>query len=445
LIPLSKVCDAADWFEPDVLDVIQRELGELPRFHRKQWEFAMVFRALKRLGLLTPSGVGLSMGGGRELLLYAVARHVRELVVTDLYDPHTTWAEARTDDPDRFIKEGKPFPVDDARLRALRMDMRQLEFPDETFDFAYSACAVEHIGEWADFLRHLGEVHRVLKPGGVYVFTTELHYGRETIEHPNNYVFSPDYLAELFAASRFTPGQDCPCAIAPHRANMPLPENLAGFYALEGDGMAARFKAELPHVQLLRGQFPHSSALFVLTRAPDGRRDSQGIGFPGLESSRDFLAAGIGEYRTWIESSSLSIDPLGYLPGRYSRFVEGEREPVTASDATDPTVFHSEYLWLGSGRRSFRARLEPARGRALGGSVEVRVHRYRTLGRIDVDCSASAVIQLAGQDGRPLSGELSLDVDPEYCYAFLGHMREGDARFQKVRIDSTPAKRELAK
>ena len=440
MIPLSKVCDAADWFDADVLGVIQRELRELPRFHRKQWEFGMLFRALDSLGRLRPDGAGLSMGGGRELLLYAVARRVRQLVVTDLYDPRTTWTEARTDDPDRFVRQGKPFPVDDARLRALRMDMRQLEFPDQSFDFAYSACAVEHIGEWADFLQHLREVHRVLKPGGVYAFTTELHYGPETIEHPNNYVFSSDYLAELCAASPLACGPDCPSSLTPHRANMPLPENLAGFCAPEGDGMAERFKAELPHVQLLRGQLPHASALLILRRAsePAGHRR---IAFPGLGRAREFLAAGIAEYRDWVEGSRLRIDPLGFLPGRCSRFVEGGPPSITASHATDPTVFHSEYLWLGSGRRSFRARLEPAAGPGGPGSLELRVHRYRTLGRVEVDCAASAAVPLSGQAAGPLDAKLSLEVDPEFCYAFLAHLRDGDARFRSLRIESAPAGR----
>jgi SAM-dependent methyltransferase len=438
LIPLGKVCDAADWFDPQVLAVIQGELGELPRFHRKQWEFAMLFRALETLGRLRPDSVGLSLGGGRELLLYAVARHVRQLVVTDLYDPHTTWAEARTDDPDRFVKQGKPFPVDDARLRALRMDMRQLEFPDQSFDFAYSACAVEHIGEWPDFLRHLSEVHRVLKPGGVYAFTTELHYGPETIEHPNNYVFSASYLAELCAASPLDVAADCPAALTPHRANLPLPENLAAIYAPEQDALADRLKGELPHVQLLRGGLPHASALLILTR-PAGPAGARRMAFPGIEAARGFLAAGIQEYRGWVESSRLRIDPLGFLPGRHSRFLEGGPPSITARDAADATVFHSEYLWLGSGLRRFRARLEPAAGAGGRGSLELRVHRYRTLGRVDVDCPASAAVPLTRQAAGPLDAELSLEVDPEFCYALLAHMREGDARFRAVSVESSPA------
>jgi hypothetical protein len=44
---LSKVCDVADWFDPEVQNVIQKELREPMRLHRKQWEFAMIFLTLE--------------------------------------------------------------------------------------------------------------------------------------------------------------------------------------------------------------------------------------------------------------------------------------------------------------------------------------------------------------------------------------------------------------
>src|SRR5512135_1736049 len=102
---MSKMCDAADWFRPELLEIITNELREVPRFHRKQWESAMIFLALRRLGKLRPANTGLSMGGGKELILYALAPHVRQLVVTDLYDMQTDWDCAKTDDPDTFIRK----------------------------------------------------------------------------------------------------------------------------------------------------------------------------------------------------------------------------------------------------------------------------------------------------------------------------------------------------
>lgn len=432
---LSKVCDAADWFVPEVAEIVRDELRETPRFHRKQWEFAMIFRALRRERALGPERRGLSMGGGRELLLYAIANHVRQLVVTDLYDAHTSWAEARTADPHAYLMEALPFPVEAGRLRALRMDMRSLEFPDQSFDFAYSACAFEHIGEWADFVRHLREVHRVLRPSGVYAFTTEFHYGPETIEHPGNFVFSGGYLNELFAESPLVPEPVCDSSLAPHRANLPLPENLCDLRILPGDHLAARLSAELPHVQLLRGHLPHASALFVLRKEDAASKEA--VVFPGLEASRNFLAQGAEEYRRWVENSRFGLDSLGYLPGRSSPYVGGGGHAPDAG--TDPTVFHTEYLWLGGGRRSFAVALYPW----LGGrppteaELELRVHRYATLSRIEVDCPARAVLRCEGT--RPARGEITIDTDPGYCYAFLAHRRAGEALFREVEASTFPS------
>jgi len=66
MINLSKLCDAADWFDSEFQQVVKHELKEFPRFHRKQWEFAMIFLALRKLGYLNEESTGLSMGGGNE-------------------------------------------------------------------------------------------------------------------------------------------------------------------------------------------------------------------------------------------------------------------------------------------------------------------------------------------------------------------------------------------
>ena len=428
--PLSKVCDAADWFDPAMLRLIREELEELPRFHRKQWEFALILRALAELGLLSDDRVGLSMGGGRERLLYAVARRVGRLVVTDLYDPKTTWESARTGDPGRFVMEGKPFPVDDARLTALRMDMRSLDFPDECFDFCYSACAIEHIGVREDFLRHLNEAYRVLKDRGVYVLTTEFHYGPEVIEHPQNFLFSADYLRDLLMATDFTPEPEFDARIAPHKANFPVPPDLEAL-CLADDGQLSNFLLrEFTHVQLLRGGHAHSSASLLLRKDTRARRGAQ-FRVIGLERSRDFLAAGIAEYRSRVERSRLRLNPLAFLPGGVSSYCAGQK-PSHAGG----TVFHTDYAWLGSGRRSFTVAFEVAE--ALEDSVlELRIHAQRGLGPPEVRCVETRSIAIKGP-GR-IHAELRVDVEERDSYALLGRLHGDSCRFEHIRVESLPS------
>jgi SAM-dependent methyltransferase len=182
----------------------------------------MIFLALKKLGFLNENKTGLSMGGGSERVLYSIAKHVKKLFVTDLYDENTTWDCARTFNPDDFIKQNKPFDIDEQKVTALKMDMRSLEFEDNSFDFCYSSCAFEHIGKNEDFIQHLNEVYRCLKNNGVYVFTTELQLGNNTIEDRNNFIFSPESLQtilnEIKLCTEFIPD----ATLTDHVSNYPL-------------------------------------------------------------------------------------------------------------------------------------------------------------------------------------------------------------------------------
>jgi SAM-dependent methyltransferase len=103
------------------------------------------------------------------------------------------------------------------------MDMRMLEFPDQSFDFCYSSCAIEHIGGHDDFVRHLREVRRVLRDQGVYVLTTEFHYGPDVLPYPNNYYFSAAALGELVAEGGLACAGEVDARVARHAVNHPLP------------------------------------------------------------------------------------------------------------------------------------------------------------------------------------------------------------------------------
>ncbi|MBI3632531.1 MAG: class I SAM-dependent methyltransferase [Candidatus Vogelbacteria bacterium] len=48
------------------------------------------------------------------------------------------------------------------------MDMENLDFPDESFDLAYSSLVFHYLPSWT---KALGEARRVLKPGGKFIFS----------------------------------------------------------------------------------------------------------------------------------------------------------------------------------------------------------------------------------------------------------------------------------
>ncbi len=49
------------------------------------------------------------------------------------------------------------------------MDMEQLDFPEQTFDFVYSSLTMHYIDNWLDTLRG---IHRILKQHGTFLFST---------------------------------------------------------------------------------------------------------------------------------------------------------------------------------------------------------------------------------------------------------------------------------
>lgn len=48
------------------------------------------------------------------------------------------------------------------------MDMENLKFADSSFDFAFSSLAIHYLEDWTQALK---EAHRILKPGGEYLFS----------------------------------------------------------------------------------------------------------------------------------------------------------------------------------------------------------------------------------------------------------------------------------
>lgn len=435
---MSKLCDAADWFQPDILEIISNELREVPRFHRKQWESAMIFLALRQAGKLRQDSLGLSMGGGKELIMYALAQHVKQLVVTDLYATETTWDCAKTEDPDAFVKKNKPFPVDDTKLKALRMDMRQLDFPDHSFDFCYSTCAVEHIGRREDFLKHFNEVARVLKDDGAYVFTTEVLYGNQTIKDEHNYVFSLQELHEIFAESNLIPQEEFDARITRHKINHPVPSNLRNLSHFVPELFTDRFLQESPHIQLMRGKHPFTCGIFVM-RKRSVSAEPRETRLIGLESSRTFMDSGVDEYRSLLQHSGVSINPFSLLPGETSRFFADHTEFFTQKDpkSLDPeTVFHSDYFWLGAARRAFDVTLEPL-GKE-GSEIEIRVHRFKTLASSQVDCVASSTIEIGDCSRRVW--RIETDTDEEHNYAILAKARRGPCVFRQIEIRSYPSR-----
>lgn len=108
---------------------------------------------LRSLGQVELRGRGLDLGCGDGIVGGMLARRsgLDQLHGTDLSDiaPETVQAQG-------YVEYRKG-------------DIRGLPFEDMAFDYAISVCVMEHI---PDIDRAIRDVHRVLKPGGCFAFTT---------------------------------------------------------------------------------------------------------------------------------------------------------------------------------------------------------------------------------------------------------------------------------
>jgi SAM-dependent methyltransferase len=82
-----------------------------------------------------------------------------------------------------------------SNIRLRPCDLTSIDFPDNTFDFISSISVVEHI---VDYEKAVAEMHRVLKPKGRLLITTDC--SPEPVAYHNGVrSFSPRELEELFS------------------------------------------------------------------------------------------------------------------------------------------------------------------------------------------------------------------------------------------------------
>jgi len=157
------------------------EIGDPPRYHRKQWEHVYVLQALAETGALRAGARGLGFGVGREPIPSVLAKHGCDVLVTDLAAPAAARAGWRAsgqhagslDDLHRPEICGRD--VFRARVRFRVQDMTRIDDDLRAggFDFVWSLCALEHLGSLRAGVRFVEQSLDCVKPGGVAVHTTE--------------------------------------------------------------------------------------------------------------------------------------------------------------------------------------------------------------------------------------------------------------------------------
>lgn len=124
---------------------------------------------------------GLGFGVGREPLAGAMAARGCNIVATDM-DPNDAGEWARTDQygggVDALWRSELVTYQDFVQRVSFRVaDMRNVPTDLADFDFCWSSCALEHLGDLGAGLDFIRRSLECLKPGGIAVHTTEFNLG----------------------------------------------------------------------------------------------------------------------------------------------------------------------------------------------------------------------------------------------------------------------------
>jgi SAM-dependent methyltransferase len=208
--PLNKLCELEDFRRPEIAAAIRslepEHVATQPAYplgfeHRKAWEFAQVMLGAERLQAVPPDGMVLSVAAGHERPVFAFTNQARLVFATDIYGAGDfSGRESESSmlvNPDAF----SAFPYNRRRLVVQYMDALDLRYERNTFDLVFCLSSIEHFGGFDGARKSLQEMHRVCKPGGIVMFTTEcIVNGAPAPPLPGLELFSPRAL-EMLASS----------------------------------------------------------------------------------------------------------------------------------------------------------------------------------------------------------------------------------------------------
>jgi SAM-dependent methyltransferase len=194
--PVSQACTRSQMDE-DAYAYWCGQIREVPRLHRKQWEFCYIAQVLATAGKLAPGHRGLGFGVGEEPLAALFAARGAQIVATDLASEAaegTGWIETSQHARGKEGLNRRAICPPDLFARNVQFRVADMNaIPDDLgkFDFIWSACAFEHLGSIERGGAFLRNTARLLAPGGIAVHTTELncYSNTDTLDHDSTVLY----------------------------------------------------------------------------------------------------------------------------------------------------------------------------------------------------------------------------------------------------------------
>ncbi len=419
---LQKICDAEDWTDPRFLMVVRRALGRRPRIHPRQWEMAAAFLALAEAGVLRPDARGIAFGSGREPLTFAVAARVAHLTATDLYEAGTAWDVARTNDPLGFVLGSAPEGFDASRLAVHHMDMREVGYPDASFDFCYSISAFEHIGDDPDFVAHLREARRVLKPGGLYALTTEVVPGETSRPTRGNYAFAVAHLLRLFEEAGMQAAPAVRMGQSDFHENNPRP-----LASVLHDDPAEPLLQGLTLREL--GGTVSGPVLFLLRPASGTPMPVTVTGLPQtrLRAQRQQALLRRERFRDWVR-----LNPFAQRAARARDVLDLWAERPAAKGG-EP-LFATAFVEPGEGILDVQAVLVPSPGHAGPATVLLRAFLRKPDDETTTRVAHEASLRVNDPPGAALTLRFAVSAAEGEAFSLFAHATDGAVLFASIDV-----------
>lgn len=205
VVPLkAKGCTEED-IESDWVAFWCKEIHIPVSYHRKTWELAYVPQILFNEGKLYEGSKGIGFACGEEPLPSLFAKYGARILATDL-DPTRAEAQGwiKTNQHLQSFKQLRRADIcpDNSRLATIEgmyLDMNAIPADLKgQFDFCWSICSLEHLGNISNGLKFIENSLDVLKPGGVSVHTMEFNVNDgETVDNWPTVLFQKQHLLQL--------------------------------------------------------------------------------------------------------------------------------------------------------------------------------------------------------------------------------------------------------
>lgn len=218
------ICSTIDLLHPRYAEICAM-LGLPAMYQRKFWEWAYIIHHLREAGMLAEGRRGLGFGVGKERLPALFAKLGCQIVATDAPPEigiSSGWAT--TEQHSTALAELK-FPeivaneIFDARVTHQSCDMNAIDDSLTDFDFTWSSCCFEHLGDLEAGLQFvINSVEKTLKPGGIAVHTTEynLSSNTDTVMSGGTVIYRKGDMEDLIVRLRSLGHEVHPFIIAPH-------------------------------------------------------------------------------------------------------------------------------------------------------------------------------------------------------------------------------------